>query len=104
METVYVSEKGDATNPEHWELRIDGGRLLFFGDGGPKFMPTALPWHIQGEMVRGAASNVKVTGDFADRLLRHLQAGGFVEEELDWFWNSNGTVGLRFDDPLPTVS
>ena len=52
----------------------------------------------------GAASNVKVTGDFADRLLRHLQAEGFVEEELDWFWNSNGTVGLRFDDPLPTVS
>ena len=34
MEMVYVSEKGDATNPEHWELRIDGGRLLFLGMGG----------------------------------------------------------------------
>lgn len=103
METVYNCQRGEGLSPERWELRLDGAQLLFYGQGGPKFMPTALPWRIQGDMVRGVASNVKVSGPFADKLLQHLQAGGFIEEELDWFWNSNGTVGLRFNDPLPTV-
>ena len=66
-------------------------------------MPTALPWRIQGDMVRGVASNVKVTGEFADKLVQHIQAGGFIEEELDWYWNTNGTVGLRLNGPLPEV-
>ena len=103
METIYVCQKGEGLTPERWELRRDGGRLLFFGQGGPKFLATALPWRIQGDMVRGAASNVKVAGEFADKLLQHLQSGGIIEDDLDWFWNSNGTVGLRFNRPPPVV-
>ena len=64
---------------------------------------TALPWHVQGNMVRGVASDVKVAGEFADKLLQHIQAGGFIKEDLDWFWNANGTIGLRFNEPPPDV-
>ncbi len=103
METVYVCQKETGLNAERWELRRDGDRLLFFGQGGPKFMPTALPWRIQGDMVRGVASNVKVAGEFADKLLQHIKAGGFIEEDLDWYWLPNGSVGLRFSQPPPTV-
>ena len=66
-------------------------------------MATALPWRIQGDMVRGVASHVKVAGPFADKLALHLQAGGIIEEDLDWFWLPNGCVGLRFKEPPPEV-
>ena len=103
METVYVCKKEVGLNAEGWELHLDGGRLLFSGQGGPKFMPTALPWRVQGDVVRGVANNVKVAGPFADKLLQHLQAGGFIEEDLDWYWLPNGCVGLRFKESPPPV-
>ena len=103
METIYVCQKGEGLTPEHWELRLDGDRLLFFGQGGPKFMATALPWRVQGDVVRGVANNVKVAGPFAAKLIQHLQAGGYIEEELDWFWLPNGCVGLRFKELPPPV-
>ncbi len=42
-------------------------------------------------------------GEVAAKLVQHVKAGGLIEVELDWFWNANGTVGLRLNEPVPRV-
>ncbi len=105
MQTIYARENTDASCYEHWELRLDedSGLLFFYAEGGAKLTLATMPWRAMGRLKRDAVAHVPVTGEFAKLLLAHLQAGGFIEEDLDWYWLSNGTVALRFDTPPPTV-